>query len=360
MFDREFAARIKEEYPEIWAKGGNIKGNAQYSILTKIADAGGTATTPDQINALELREAWVARHADDFRLPGVIAQIKWLAVGSRGEDHMKNVVREAMEKVDERKKKSADNDLDEAFADLDEKQYSGMVANLTYELARRFGGPAKIREIRGGRVVFDHMHDDKPMTMRVTFRYSDGEFMFGEPEEVRVRTFYTVVEDGDEEGEYGEEEQATDDYKKPEEEKDCGCGCGGKGGCGAGRRFDVLSRLREMMKSDAFGQEIKAGRVISASNLEKLQRAMDILQEVIAAGGQAEIELKDGPLGIAAETEELFGLKSFIDPVLDYYGADTEVVEDGIIIKSISGNFSMFDEALSNALVSYKSVMKSK
>jgi HK97 family phage prohead protease len=360
MFDREFAARIKEEYPEIWAKGGNIKGNAQYSILTKIADEGGTATTPDQINALELREAWVARHADDFRLPGVIAQIKWLAVGSRGEDHMKNVVREAMEKVDERKKKSADNDLDEAFADLDEKQYSGMVANLTYELARRFGGPAKIREIRGGRVVFDHMHDDKPMTMRVTFRYSDGEFMFGEPEEVRVRTFYTVVEDGDEEGEYGEEEQATDDYKKPEEEKDCGCGCGGKGGCGTGRRFDALSRLREMMKSDAFGQEIKAGRVISASNLEKLQRAMDILQEVIAAGGQAEIELKDGPLGIAAETEELFGLKSFIDPVLDYYGADTEVVEDGIIIKSISGNFSMFDEALSNALVSYKSVMKSK
>ena len=51
MFDREFAARIKEDYPEIWAKGGNIKGNAQYSILTKIADEGGKATTPDQINA---------------------------------------------------------------------------------------------------------------------------------------------------------------------------------------------------------------------------------------------------------------------------------------------------------------------
>jgi len=361
MFDREFAARIKEDYPEIWAKGGNIKGNAQYSILTKIADAGGKATTPDQINALELREAWVARHADDFRLPGVIAQIKWLAVGSRGEDHMKNVVREAMAKVDERRKKSADFDLDDDLAEIDEKQYGGMVQSLTQELARRFGGPAKVREIRGGRVVFDHMHDGKPMTMRVMFRYVDGEFMFGEPEEVRVRTFYTVIEDGDEEGEYGEEgPEGGEDYAKPEEEKDCGCGCGGKGGCGSGRRFDVLSRLREMMKSDAFGTEVKAGRVISASNLEKLQQAMDLLQDVIAAGGRTEIELKDGPVGIPAETEELFGLKSFIDPVLDYYGADTEVVEDGIIIKSIDGDFSMFNEALGNALVSYKSTLQTK
>jgi len=361
MFDREFAARIKEDYPEIWAKGGNIKGNAQYSILTKIADAGGRATTPDQINALELREAWVARHADDFRLPGVIAQIKWLAVGSRGEDHMKNVVREAMAKVDERRKKSADFDLDEDLAEIDEKQYGGMVMSLTQALARRFGGPAKVREIRGGRVVFDHMHDGKPMTMRVMFRYVDGEFMFGEPEEVRVRTFYTVIEDGDEEGEYAEgESEGSEDYAKPEEEKDCGCGCGGKGGCGSGRRFDVLSRLREMMKSDAFGTEVKAGRVISASNLEKLQQAMDLLQDVIAAGGRTEIELKDGPVGIPAETEELFGLKSFIDPVLDYYGADTEVVEDGIIIKSIDGDFSMFNEALGNALVSYKSTLQTK
>ena len=97
MFDREFASRLKKDYPQIWALGGNIKGNDQYRILTQIAEAGGVAKNQAQTNALELREAWVARHAGDFRLPGVIAQIKWLAVGSRGEDHMKNVVREAMQ-----------------------------------------------------------------------------------------------------------------------------------------------------------------------------------------------------------------------------------------------------------------------
>lgn len=98
LFDREFAKMIKEEHPDIWAKGGNIKGNDQYEILTKIASSGGVAQTDSQVAAIELREAWVARHKDDFRLPGVIAQIKWLAVGSRGEDHMKNVVREAIKK----------------------------------------------------------------------------------------------------------------------------------------------------------------------------------------------------------------------------------------------------------------------
>ena len=368
MFDRSFAKRIKEEYPEIWAKGGNIKGNAQYSILTKIAEEGGTANTRDQINALELREAWVARHAGDFRLPGVIAQIKWLAVGSRGEDYMKNVVREAMKKVDEKKKgKSAEIDeaLDEVDQEIVEKidekgdwspQFGYMppiMRRLSDELAKRFGGPAKIREIRGGRVVFDHMHDGKPMTMRVMFRYVDDEFMFGEPEEVQVRTFYTVVEDGDEEGGYGGDAERDDDYKKPEEEKDCGCGCGGKGGCGS-RPMGVLDRLREMMKSAIEDDiDVKAGRVISASNLEKLQQAMEILQEVIAAGGRAEIEMKKKGLEIQAPVADLFDLKSHIDPVLEFYGAETSISERGIEVKSVSGDEDMFKSAITNAVSSF-------
>lgn len=104
MFDRQFAEMIKNEHPDIWDKGGNIKGDDQYTILTKIAEQGGVAKTEDQIAALELREAWIARHEGDFLLPGVIAQIKWLAIGSRGEGHMKDVVREAVSKKNMRKK----------------------------------------------------------------------------------------------------------------------------------------------------------------------------------------------------------------------------------------------------------------
>ena len=104
MFDRQFAAMIKEEHPRIWDAGGNIKGDDQYTILTKIAEQGGVAQTEDQIKALELREAWVARHEGDFLLPGVIAQIKWLAIGDRGEGHMKDVVREAISKANKNEK----------------------------------------------------------------------------------------------------------------------------------------------------------------------------------------------------------------------------------------------------------------
>lgn len=108
MFDRRFAEMIKQEHPDIWDAGGNIKGDDQYTILTRIAEQGGVAKTPSQIDALELREAWVARHKGDFRLPGVIAQIKWLAVGSRGEDHMKKVVRDEIKRRNQKKSTKAD------------------------------------------------------------------------------------------------------------------------------------------------------------------------------------------------------------------------------------------------------------
>lgn len=107
MFDRRFAEMIKEEHPEIWDAGGNIKGDDQYTILTRIAEQGGVAKTASQIDALELREAWVARHEGDFRLPGVIAQIKWLAIGSRGEDHMKKVVRDEIKRRNEKNSSKA-------------------------------------------------------------------------------------------------------------------------------------------------------------------------------------------------------------------------------------------------------------
>jgi HK97 family phage prohead protease len=94
MFDREFAEMIRLDHPDIWDEGGNIRGNDQYEILTRIAEQGGVADTDAQEAALDLREAWIARHLRDFRLAGVVAQIKWLAIGSRGEDYMKELIRE--------------------------------------------------------------------------------------------------------------------------------------------------------------------------------------------------------------------------------------------------------------------------
>ena len=367
MFDREFAARIKEDYPEIWAKGGNIKGNAQYAILTKIAEQGGSADTPDQINALELREAWVARHAGDFRLPGVIAQIKWLAIGSRGQDHMKNVVREAMKKSDMKKssQKTAPVDDDEMVLEKGHwmqvpSESRDMMRSLAAEIGKRFGGPVRMRQVSKNQVIFDHLHDGKPMTMRVGYHYEDGQFMFGDPVQVMARTVYMEMEDGDEEGGYGNEYEGDDegeereyptpsDYEDEDEEYEKAlCTCGSKSYFA--NIDDFLDGLDALV-----GIEEKAGRVISRNNLEKLQQVIDILQEVVAAGGRAEIEMK-GHDRIEAPTEALFNLKSFIDPVLDHYGAVVDIDENGISVKSVSGNEVQFTDAISNAVRSFTEI----
>ncbi len=96
------AEDLKENYPEIWRKGGNIKGNEQFAKLAPIAKRGGVPDGEAEENAVRLREAWVARHKGDFQLAGVVAQIKWLAVGDRGLDHMRATIRKAKAKLKDR------------------------------------------------------------------------------------------------------------------------------------------------------------------------------------------------------------------------------------------------------------------
>jgi hypothetical protein len=102
-FPVAYAEDLKANWPEIWGKGGNIRGNSQYAKLLPVAKRGGSVTSKTEENAVRLREAWVARHKGDFQLAGVIAQIKWLAVGERGVDHMKSVVNEAKTRIRERR-----------------------------------------------------------------------------------------------------------------------------------------------------------------------------------------------------------------------------------------------------------------
>jgi hypothetical protein len=97
-FDPDFAEMIRTEHPDIWKLGGNIKGNDQYRKLYPITKRNGVPNSQIEIDALKLREAWNARHYNDFRIAGVIAQVKWLAVGSRGEQYMKNLINEEIEK----------------------------------------------------------------------------------------------------------------------------------------------------------------------------------------------------------------------------------------------------------------------
>ena len=97
------ATQLQQDWPGIWSAGGNIRGNRQWELLAPMARERRGPQTPAEEEAVRLREAWVARHRGDFQLPGVVAQIKWLAVGDRGLEHMRQVIQEAKDKMRERR-----------------------------------------------------------------------------------------------------------------------------------------------------------------------------------------------------------------------------------------------------------------
>jgi HK97 family phage portal protein len=116
-FDVEFAEQLKLKYPKIWKAGGNIEGNNQYRRLYPIAKREDTeAKTPTEEMAIRKREAWIARHFEDgaqfdenddlnpnlSNVAGIVAQIKWLAIGTLGESKMKRIINELKTKLDEK------------------------------------------------------------------------------------------------------------------------------------------------------------------------------------------------------------------------------------------------------------------
>ncbi len=100
VFDAAFAEDLRDNWPQIWRKGGNIRGNSQYRKLKPVVDRGGVVETEEEEAAVRLREAWSARHFGDFRLPGVVALIKWFTVGEIGESEMKKVINDEKKRLE--------------------------------------------------------------------------------------------------------------------------------------------------------------------------------------------------------------------------------------------------------------------
>jgi len=116
-FDVDYAKKLKVDYPSIWRAGGNIRGNEQFKKLVPISEQGGKATSLSEERAIKLREAWIARHLKDgsqfsdsehpiniSTIAGIVAQIKWLAIGSIGQSKMKKIINQMKKKVDAKKK----------------------------------------------------------------------------------------------------------------------------------------------------------------------------------------------------------------------------------------------------------------
>lgn len=116
-FDPDYAEKLKLNYPSIWRAGGNIRGNEQYKKLYPIAKRGGVPKNLTEERAIKLREAWIARHLKDgsqfsdsshpvnlSTIAGIVAQIKWLSIGSIGQSKMKKVINQMKKKIDDSKK----------------------------------------------------------------------------------------------------------------------------------------------------------------------------------------------------------------------------------------------------------------
>lgn len=90
QFPYDYAARLTRHFPEVWAKGGNIRGNDAFRWWTAYRRGDRSPTVMHWRRVT--RPAWIARHFRDHRIAGVVAQIKWGSVGVLGVAGMKRVV----------------------------------------------------------------------------------------------------------------------------------------------------------------------------------------------------------------------------------------------------------------------------
>ena len=115
QFDFDFAKTIKEQTPEIWKAGGNIRGNEAFMLWERARDGQDTEVIREWIKE---REAWIKRHFEDGKqfkgdtepnlsnVGGVVAQIKWGTIGTLGEQGMKDVILELTKKLEGKKEEN--------------------------------------------------------------------------------------------------------------------------------------------------------------------------------------------------------------------------------------------------------------
>ena len=121
LFDRNFAAAIKKDDPKIWKAGGNIEGNNSYNLLLRALDGD---DSPAVLRKIKEREAWAARHFEDgaqfktgdkkarpSNIAGVVAQIKWLVIGTLGEQKMKDVILEAVKYLEDKEDRAMERQV---------------------------------------------------------------------------------------------------------------------------------------------------------------------------------------------------------------------------------------------------------
>ena len=161
QFDRDFAERLKENHPDVWKAGGNIRGNEAFGLWGRALEGDDAKAVTDWIRE---REAWASRHRYDGKqfpedkatksnIAGVVASIKWGVILDIGEKTMKNAVNEVIEnKRDDRHEKTNEMEQDKIkFTAQPERRFH---ANGTIEL-READADTGERRVEGYASVFN-------------------------------------------------------------------------------------------------------------------------------------------------------------------------------------------------------------
>lgn len=99
-----YALEIKNKYPKVWFKGGNIYGNEAFRNLEKVVKRGYWLDEEEWM--YKRWKSFVARHHADFKIAGVVAMLKWCGTVDRGFDYMKEVIESEVKKTYPKKSKA--------------------------------------------------------------------------------------------------------------------------------------------------------------------------------------------------------------------------------------------------------------
>ena len=120
-FDYAYTLDIKENYPDVWELGGNIRGNEAFNLWGRARDGDESQEVLDWIKE---REAWSARHYENFRPAGVMALAKWGTVGDIGESEMKQVLNAEKDKQERQQRRTGMSKLQKAIQAIKEILHS--------------------------------------------------------------------------------------------------------------------------------------------------------------------------------------------------------------------------------------------
>jgi HK97 family phage major capsid protein/HK97 family phage prohead protease len=149
QFDREFAENIKEFNSEIWALGGNVRGNDAFRLWGRARDGDEAGSVLDWIKE---REAWAARHFEDgahlsdeepnkSNVAGVVAQMKWGVIGTLGEQGMKDAILELMASDDENEKAEYTGEMEKSEDAAVEQRHIKEIVETDDEIIITFAKP---------------------------------------------------------------------------------------------------------------------------------------------------------------------------------------------------------------------------